>query len=375
MRSTGVRLVTRPTRRTVPTSRSTVSPWSRCRRTPPSCWPAARRPGWAGRPSRSCEVGGRTDARPPCWPPSPTPSARIVVGPPAAGPGRRPSGPRAAARRRPGRRAAGRPGRRRRRDVVARPRRRPAVPHRGLIAELRARLTGDGVLVVDDGGRDQYLLGVWRTAALRVGDRPTRGGPTPLRRVLAPLAVSRYRPVVEPGTPAAVDRLRHPRRPRPGPGGGRCARRSRRRRRSAAVAHPALPEPRRTDQRGVSLGVPRGGRTRCTSAVASPRSLVARARSLLSAALHRTGRGTEASAGERLVVVLGPADDDTQQSPPTTRSRRPRRTRSRPTTPNFPADTADDGGRPQAGASPDPAGQMQRLGYPDRDPAGLRPGW
>ena len=36
-----------------------------------------------------------------------------------------------------------------------------------LVAELRARLTGDGVLVVDDGGRDQYLLGVWRTAALR----------------------------------------------------------------------------------------------------------------------------------------------------------------------------------------------------------------
>ena len=41
-------------------ARSTVSPWNRGRRTPPSCWPAARRRGWAGRPSRSCEVGGRT---------------------------------------------------------------------------------------------------------------------------------------------------------------------------------------------------------------------------------------------------------------------------------------------------------------------------
>src|SRR3954449_8844914 len=69
-----------------------------------------------------------------------------------------------------------------------------------LVAELRARLTGDGVLVVDEGGRDQYLLGVWRTAALRSATADVRG-PTPLRRVLAGLAVTRHRPRVEPGTP------------------------------------------------------------------------------------------------------------------------------------------------------------------------------
>jgi len=69
-----------------------------------------------------------------------------------------------------------------------------------LVAELRARFAGDGVLVVDEGGRDQYLLGVWRTAALRSATADLRG-PTPLRRVLAGLAVTRYRPVVDPGTP------------------------------------------------------------------------------------------------------------------------------------------------------------------------------
>jgi len=69
-----------------------------------------------------------------------------------------------------------------------------------LVAELRARLTRDGVLVVDDGGRDQYLLGVWRTAALRAAAAGAEG-PTSLRRVLAPLTVDRYHPAVEPGTP------------------------------------------------------------------------------------------------------------------------------------------------------------------------------
>jgi molybdopterin-guanine dinucleotide biosynthesis protein A len=69
-----------------------------------------------------------------------------------------------------------------------------------LVADLRARLTDDGVLVVDDGGRDQYLLGVWRTASLRAATADVRG-PTSLRRVLAPLVVTRYRPSVEPGTP------------------------------------------------------------------------------------------------------------------------------------------------------------------------------
>jgi molybdopterin-guanine dinucleotide biosynthesis protein A len=69
-----------------------------------------------------------------------------------------------------------------------------------LVTELRSRLTGDGVLVVDDTGRDQYLLSVWRTTVLRA-TLGAPSGPTSLRKVLAPLAVRRLRPVVEPGTP------------------------------------------------------------------------------------------------------------------------------------------------------------------------------
>ena len=69
-----------------------------------------------------------------------------------------------------------------------------------LVTALRERLTGDGVLVVDDTGRDQLLLAVWRTATLRAattGSRPH----TSLRAVLSPLAVRRYRPPVTPGVP------------------------------------------------------------------------------------------------------------------------------------------------------------------------------
>jgi molybdopterin-guanine dinucleotide biosynthesis protein A len=69
-----------------------------------------------------------------------------------------------------------------------------------LVRGLRERLTGDGVLVVDDAGRDQLLLGVWRTAALRAA-LPATGGPTSVRRVLAPLAVRRLRPQVPDGEP------------------------------------------------------------------------------------------------------------------------------------------------------------------------------
>ena len=65
---------------------------------------------------------------------------------------------------------------------------------------LRERLTGDGVLVVDDTGRDQYLLGAWRTAALRAA-MAAGSGPTSLRRALAPIAVRRWRPDVVPGEP------------------------------------------------------------------------------------------------------------------------------------------------------------------------------
>jgi molybdopterin-guanine dinucleotide biosynthesis protein A len=69
-----------------------------------------------------------------------------------------------------------------------------------LVATLREKLTGDGVLVVDDTGRDQLLLGVWRTAALR-GALAGSSGPTSMRRVLAPLAVRRVHPPVPPGQP------------------------------------------------------------------------------------------------------------------------------------------------------------------------------
>ncbi len=70
-----------------------------------------------------------------------------------------------------------------------------------LVRQLRERLTGDGVLVVDDAGRDQLLLGVWRTAALRTA-LAGAAAHAPVRRVLAPLAVTRWRAPVEPGRPA-----------------------------------------------------------------------------------------------------------------------------------------------------------------------------
>ena len=69
-----------------------------------------------------------------------------------------------------------------------------------LVGRLRERLTGDGVLVVDDTGRDQYLLGAWRATALRRAVAGARG-PTSLRKVLAPLAVRRLRPEVPTGRP------------------------------------------------------------------------------------------------------------------------------------------------------------------------------
>jgi molybdopterin-guanine dinucleotide biosynthesis protein A len=64
-----------------------------------------------------------------------------------------------------------------------------------LVDGLRERLSGDGVLVVDDTGRDQYLLGAWRTAALQAAVARSTG-PTSLRRVLAPIALRRWRPEV-----------------------------------------------------------------------------------------------------------------------------------------------------------------------------------
>ncbi len=69
-----------------------------------------------------------------------------------------------------------------------------------LVRGLLERLSGDGVLVVDGSGRDQYLLGAWRTATLRAVTA-TSTGPTSLRRVLTPIAFRRWRPEVRPGEP------------------------------------------------------------------------------------------------------------------------------------------------------------------------------
>jgi molybdopterin-guanine dinucleotide biosynthesis protein A len=68
------------------------------------------------------------------------------------------------------------------------------------VGRLRAALRGDGVLLVDDTGRDQLLVGAWRTAALRTAVAATEG-PAPLRRVLAPLRPVRMRLETAPGTP------------------------------------------------------------------------------------------------------------------------------------------------------------------------------
>jgi molybdopterin-guanine dinucleotide biosynthesis protein A len=71
---------------------------------------------------------------------------------------------------------------------------------RAAIGQVLAAFRGDGVLVVDDTGRDQLLLGAWRTSALRESVAGTTG-PVPLRRVLAPLAPARLRLTVPAGAP------------------------------------------------------------------------------------------------------------------------------------------------------------------------------
>jgi molybdopterin-guanine dinucleotide biosynthesis protein A len=70
-----------------------------------------------------------------------------------------------------------------------------------LVDTLRAELRGDVVLVVDDGGRDQLLLALWRTASLRRALR-SAPGPAPVRRLLTGVDVDRIHPTVEPGRPA-----------------------------------------------------------------------------------------------------------------------------------------------------------------------------
>jgi len=70
-----------------------------------------------------------------------------------------------------------------------------------LIDALRAGLRRDAVLVADDGGRDQLLLALWRTASLRRALHAAPG-PAPVRRLLTGMDVDRIRPAVEPGRPA-----------------------------------------------------------------------------------------------------------------------------------------------------------------------------
>jgi molybdopterin-guanine dinucleotide biosynthesis protein A len=69
-----------------------------------------------------------------------------------------------------------------------------------VVDELLGALTDDGAMAVDDAGRDQFLLGVWRTAALRAA-LAGAAGHAPVRRVLSPLVVRRVRPATRPGTP------------------------------------------------------------------------------------------------------------------------------------------------------------------------------
>lgn len=56
----------------------------------------------------------------------------------------------------------------------------------------RAAATADGALLVDDVGRDQLLVGVWRTSALRDALPPDPAG-RPLRSLLGRLAPVRLR--------------------------------------------------------------------------------------------------------------------------------------------------------------------------------------
>ena len=268
------------------------------------------------------------------------------------------------ARRRPGRRAAGRAGR-----GVA-PTSSPcsratcrSSPARSSPSSAR-RLTDDGVLVVDDGGRDQYLLGVWRTAALRTATADVRG-PTSLRRVLG--AAGRH--------PAPARRSSRARRrrgptatppptwPAPGPRPATAAapRRPARRRCCRASRAPRTDDAALTStfscRRGVSVepATPSG-----PAAVAVPRSC--------SAGCTAVSPATQSPAAR---VHLGGADDEPGEQPDVPR-RLPHR-RGAPTDTDFPADTSDKGGPAQAGSAADPAGEMHVSGIRISSQHGLHP--
>ena len=192
--------------------RPTVARWNRCRPTRPWCSPVAGRRAWAGRPSRSSEVGGRSilaavleavadaGARVVVGPPQPVPSDVLLVREHPPGAARSPR--------------SGRGWRRSTADVVA--------VLAGDLPFVAAALIGGAAaashrrrdLVVDDAGRDQYLLGICRTAALRrrwptSPGRPARRARPPDR----PPAAPESRPAEPPpwtdcATPADLARAR-----------------------------------------------------------------------------------------------------------------------------------------------------------------------
>jgi molybdopterin-guanine dinucleotide biosynthesis protein A len=214
MRSTGVRLVTRPTEGTVPTPRlyrrgvHALPPWTAV------VLAGGRAARLGGRPKPQLEVGGRTmlDA---VLAATAAAAARIVVGPPQ----RVPEGVLLLREQPPGGGpvAALRAGLARvETDVVAVLAADLPFLTAEVVEQLLGRLERDGVLVVDESNRDRLLLGVWRTAALR---RVLAGpaGPTSMRRLIAPLAVDRLQPALAEGqlppwtdcdTPADLARAR-----------------------------------------------------------------------------------------------------------------------------------------------------------------------
>jgi molybdopterin-guanine dinucleotide biosynthesis protein A len=68
------------------------------------------------------------------------------------------------------------------------------------VRSLLDAVAGDGALAVDATGRDQLLVGAWRTTALREA-LPTEPAGAALGRVLRPLDVVRVHLPTEPGVP------------------------------------------------------------------------------------------------------------------------------------------------------------------------------
>ena len=69
-----------------------------------------------------------------------------------------------------------------------------------LVERLRASVSGEGALVVDDDGRPQLLVGLWRTAAVRAA-LPEQAAGARLSDVLLPLQAALVPPPVNAGRP------------------------------------------------------------------------------------------------------------------------------------------------------------------------------